>query len=78
MAHEPDVKIIFLRAPIRAESVPPRSIGLIGTAKLHGLDPERYRRYVLSRLPDHPINRIEEFLPRNVVQPGADHCAEWK
>ena len=40
---------------------------LIGTAKLHGLDPESYLRDVLSRLPDHPINRIEELLPWNVV-----------
>ena len=40
---------------------------LIGTAKLNGLDPESYLRDVLSRLPDHPINRIEELLPWNVV-----------
>jgi transposase len=40
---------------------------LIGTAKLNGLDPESYLRDVLSRLPDHPINRIEELLPWNLV-----------
>ncbi len=40
---------------------------LIGTAKLNGLDPESYFRDVLSRLPDHPINHIEELLPWNVV-----------
>ncbi len=40
---------------------------LIGTAKLNGLDPESYLRDVLSRLPDHPINHIEELLPWNVV-----------
>src|SRR5208282_491978 len=40
---------------------------LIGTAKLNGIDPESYLRDVLSRLPDHPINRIEELLPWNVV-----------
>ena len=51
---------------------------LIGTAKLNNLDPESYLRDVLSRLPDHPISRIEELLPWNVVAPGADHSSEPK
>lgn len=36
---------------------------LLGTAQLNGLNVEAYLSHVLERLPDHPINRIDEFLP---------------
>jgi hypothetical protein len=39
---------------------------LVGAAKLNGIDPESYLRNVVSRIAEHPINRIEELLPRNL------------
>jgi hypothetical protein len=40
---------------------------LIETCKLNNIDPQLYLQYVLERIADHPINRIEELLPWNVA-----------
>jgi transposase len=41
---------------------------LVETAKLNGLDPQAYLQEVLTRIADHPINRIDELLPWNIGQ----------
>lgn len=40
---------------------------LIGSARLNGIDPEAYLHHVIDRIADHPINRIDELLPWNIV-----------
>jgi transposase len=42
---------------------------LIGSAKLNGIDPEGYLSFVLSRIANHPITRIDDLLPWNVDLP---------
>lgn len=36
---------------------------LLGTARLNGINPQRYLHYVLERIADHPSHRIDELLP---------------
>ena len=36
---------------------------LIETAKMNDVDPEAWLTWVLDRLPDHKINRIDELMP---------------
>ena len=46
---------------------------LIGTAKFHGVDPEAWLRHVLTHIADHPVNRVDDFLPWNCdLQPSPD------
>jgi hypothetical protein len=40
---------------------------LIETAKLHGLDPETYLRYVLEHIADYPVSRVGDLLPWNTT-----------
>ncbi|MCB1872579.1 MAG: IS66 family transposase [Gammaproteobacteria bacterium] len=40
---------------------------LIGTARLNGINPQDYLAYVIERIADHPINRVNELLPWHVA-----------
>jgi len=44
---------------------------LLRTAHLNGLDPEAYLREVLTRIGRHPVNRLAELLPWNIVLPAS-------
>ena len=39
---------------------------LLGSAKLNGCNPEAFLREVLTRIGEHPIDRITELLPWNL------------
>ena len=44
---------------------------LIETAKLNGVDPLAWLTWVLDRIADHKINRIDELLPRRYAELAA-------
>ena len=41
---------------------------LLGTCKMHGIEPYSWLRDTLERIATHPINRISELLPHNIRQ----------
>ena len=41
---------------------------LLGTAKLHGLNPQTYLAHVLTHIADTKVSRIDELLPGNVAR----------
>jgi len=40
---------------------------LIGSAKLNGLDPEAYLRFVIERIADYRISELDDLLPWRVA-----------
>ncbi len=38
---------------------------LLGTCKLHGIEPLAYLRDVIARIPEHKANKLSELLPYN-------------
>ncbi len=45
---------------------------LLGTCKLHNVEPFSWLREVLMRISDHPANRLKELLPQNLIIPVRD------
>jgi hypothetical protein len=38
---------------------------LLGTCKLHGINPFSWLRDMLERIAQHPVNKVSELLPHN-------------
>jgi transposase len=48
---------------------------LIGTAKLNGLNPQKYLTGVLARIADHPARQIADLLPWHWKPADLDRAA---
>jgi IS66 C-terminal element len=48
---------------------------LIRTAKLNGIDPEANLRDILTLIAEHPINKLGDLLPWNVIRPATPSVA---
>jgi transposase len=48
---------------------------LIRSAKLNGLEPEAWLRDVITRIGDHPINRLDQLLPWKMAQQATHSVA---
>jgi transposase len=46
---------------------------LITTAKMNDVDPQAWLADVLSRIADHPAQRIDQLLPWNWQPPATAH-----
>jgi len=44
---------------------------LVETARLNGLNPQAYLTDLLTRIADHPINRVDDLLPWNIQLPDS-------
>jgi hypothetical protein len=57
------------RKPHKAEKdshdVVHRTLTLLGTCKLHHIEPLVYLRDVIARIPEHKANKLSELLPYN-------------
>jgi hypothetical protein len=49
---------VLARGGERAEAI----YSLISSAKLNGIEPKVYLRFVIGRIADHPVNRIADPL----------------
>ena len=49
---------------------------LLGTARLNGINPQRYLHHVLERIAEHPSNRIDDLLPWVVAAKWEQEASE--